>query len=94
MLFLSFGVVLVKSNPPIFCCVVNGIILGGFGLLSALPRVLEPRIMLFLSLGVISNVSNPPPSFYIVLLMVLNLLVVFFMFSKFPWCCSSPLAPL
>jgi hypothetical protein len=51
VLILSLGVAFNELKPPLlFCCVADGLLLGGFEPLGAFPRVLEPHLVLFLSL--------------------------------------------
>ncbi len=54
---------LVNRTPLSFllCCVVDGLLPSGLELPSALPCVLEPLLVLLLSLGAPSSKPTPPP---------------------------------
>jgi len=61
VLILSLGVAFNELKPPLlFCCVADGLLLGGFEPLGAFPRVLEPHLVLFLSLDATLGESKPP----------------------------------
>jgi len=61
VLILSLGVAFNELNPPLlFCCVVDGLLFGGFEPLGAFPRALEPHLVLFLSLDATPGESKPP----------------------------------
>ncbi len=52
------GAVLSESTPT--CCVVDGFLLGGFKFLGVFFCVLQPPLVLLLSLGATFGELNPP----------------------------------